>query len=175
MRDSAREFPVPEDVEVVTAARVWHCKYRTLEPLGRFHNLETLVVATWPDSSLEVLGGLHRLSYLSLVHLPKVTDLAPLAALQNLVTLRLHTLPSWDSSGKKTTVRSLEPLALLPSLRHLELFGVVSEDGSLVALEAASGLESVRVHKYAKREVERFYEATGISDDFAPASAVSWS
>lgn len=175
MRDNAREFPVAEDVGAITAARVWHCKYRTLEPLGRFHSLETLVVATWPDSSLEVLGELQRLSYLSLLHLPKVTDLAPLAALQNLVTLRLHTLPSWDSSGKKTTVRSLEPLALLPSLRHLELFGVVPEDGSLAPLEAASGLESVRVSKYTKREVERFYEATGVSDQHAPAPPVAWS
>ena len=173
MRDSASELPVPAQPEGVTALRVWHCKYRTLEPLGRFQNLETLVVATWPDSTLDVLAGLDSLTYLSLHHLPKVTDLAPLAHLQNLTTLCLHTLPSWDSSGKKTVVRSLEPLALLPSLHHLELFGVVPEDGSLRALEAASGLESVRVHKYARRERDRFYEATGVSDAFAPGPPVT--
>lgn len=133
------------------------------------------MVATWPDQTLAVLRGLQALRYLSVLHMPAVDDLAPLGSLHELLVLRLHTLPSWDSSGKKTTVRSLEPLAQLPSLRHLELYGVVPEDGSLAPLEASGSLRSVRVHKYGKRERARYYAATRMSDSCAPSPPVeSW-
>jgi hypothetical protein len=72
-----------------------------------------------------------------------------------------------------TVVYSLRPLALLPNLTHLELFGVRPATKSLRDLEAAPGLSSVRVSKYPKAEITRFREVTGLSDAFAPRPDVS--
>ena len=151
--------------------RIWHCKYDSLRGLSSFPNLSTLVIATFPDADLEVLGTLSKLRYLEIVNLPHITSLAPVRTLRDLEVLRLHTLPSWDSSGKKTVVESLTPVAALPRLRHLELFGVVPRDGSLRELEGLPSLQTARFHKYAKKETERFYEATGHDDSFAPEPA----
>lgn len=172
IRDGARSLPAPPAPSEVTALRVWHCKYKSLEVLSVFENLATLVIATYPDADLEPLVGLRKLEYLSIMHMPKVSDLAPLSKLQKLATLRLSTLPSWDSSGKQTMVRSLAPLAELPALTHLELFGVVPEDGSLDDLENCPSLETLRVNKYPKSAVDRFYQWTGLADSFAPAPSV---
>lgn len=172
VRDEAKQLPPFERPAGVTACRIWHCKYRSLEGIARLTNLDTLVVATWPDRTLEPLSVLSKLRYLFLLHLPKVTDLAPLSSLHRLETVRLHTLPSWDSSGKRTEVTSLEPLAALPMLKHVELFGVVPPDGSLAPLERSSSLSSVRVSKYDKRERERFYADTGLPDAYAPQPEV---
>ena len=65
-------------------------------------------------------------------------------------------------------VESLRPLAALPNLRHLELYGVRPGDGSLRALETCTALESVRVSKYEAGEVERFRNVSGASDASAP-------
>jgi hypothetical protein len=64
-------------------------------------------------------------------------------------------------------------LAKLPHLAHPELFGVRPADKSLRDLEKAPSLVSVRVSKYPKPEVRRFYEATGCTDAFAPGPGVS--
>lgn len=172
MRDSAKHLPHLEHPERVTACRIWHCEYRSLEGVGQLTNLDTLVVASWPDETLLPLSTLATLRYLFLLHLPKVTDLAPLSRLQRLETVRLHTLPSWDSAAKRTEVASLEPLAALPVLRHLELFGVVPPDRSLAPLESSTSLSSVRVSTYPEHECERFYAATGLSAADAPGPAV---
>lgn len=172
MRDGDRSLPPHPSPLEVTAIRLWHCKYKSLEGLSDYKNLKTLVIATYPDADLEPLTSLSSLEYLSIMHLPKVSDLAPLTKLQRLNTIRLSTLPSWDSSGKRTTVHSLEPLAELPDLTHLELFGVLPEDGSLRALENCPALESLRVSKYAPLEVDRFYRKTGLDDSFAPPPGV---
>jgi hypothetical protein len=172
MRDTARTMPVDGDT-TASALRVWHCKYQSLAALRGYPNLRILVIATYPDDNLGPIACLERLEYLSILHLPGVTDLAPLGQLQRLSTLRLSTLPSWDSSGKVTTVESLAPLAGLPHLAHLELFGVRPASKSLRDLEGARSLVSVRVSKYPKPEVRRFYEVTGCSDRFAPGPGVS--
>lgn len=110
------------------------------------------------------------------MHFPRVSDLQPLSALRRLRTVRLSTLPSWDSSGRKTIVRSLEPLAELPELVHVEMFGVLPEDGMLQPLERCPALESVRVSRYRKSEVNRFYRGTHLLDSFAPSPGVrDWS
>jgi Leucine-rich repeat (LRR) protein len=172
MRDGARSLPAHPSPLQVTAIRIWHCKYKSLSGLSNYENLKTLVIATYPDTDLEPLASLSNLDYLSITHLPNVSDLAPLGHLQRLSTIRLSTLPSWDSSGKQTTVHSLEPLAELPALTHLELFGVLPEDGSLQALENCRALESIRVSKYPPLEVDRFYRKTGLADSFAPSPSV---
>ena len=131
MRDKAKTMPTDPDAADVTALRVWHCNYASLALVTQYQHLRTLVVATYPDADLEPVASLEDLEYLSLLHLPGVTDLAPLARLTNLRTLRLSTLPSWDSSGKVTQVDSLRPLAMLPKLTRLELFGVRPASKSL--------------------------------------------
>jgi len=168
MRDKAKELPAIGEPQSVRTLRVWHCKYRTLEPVARLTGLTGLVVATYPDASLELLAGLEELKYLFLLHVPKIDTIEPIAQLNRLEVLRLHTLPSWDLSGRTTTVKSLDALANLPLLRHVELFGVRPLDCSLRALERGPSLESVRVSKYPKAEVARFRKTTGLPDSFAP-------
>jgi len=176
MRDEARSMPVHPTPSDVTALRVWHCKYKSLESLSTFTNLKTLVIATYPDADLTPLHSLSQLEYLRVMHMPKVSDLGPLGQLQKLKTIRLSTLPSWDSSGKKTIVHSLAPLTGLPHLAHLELFGVLPEDGKLNVLENCQSLESIRVSKYRKSEIERIYQLTEVTNSFAPPPGVdAWS
>ncbi len=167
-RDDQLEAPAIADPENVRTARFWHCKFRSLDFVSQLTNLEGLVVATYPDVSFDVLGSLTSLKYLRVLHLPKVSNIAPLAGLERLEVLSLATLPSWDSSGKTTEIDSLKPIALLPALRHVELFGVRTADRSLVPLEACPALASLRVSKWPKREVERFATAAGVSNDWAP-------
>lgn len=114
-----------------------------------------------------ILEHLTQLRYLRIVHLPKVSSLAPLAALSRLRSLSLATLPSWDGS-KKIVVDSLAPLTELPALEHLELFGICAPDNSLAPLERCTHLRSVRVNGYLRKKTARFYSATGLSDDFIP-------
>lgn len=102
-----------------------------------------------------------------------VNGTSPLAQLTRLRTVRLATLPSWDSSGKVTEVESLRPLVMLPELTHLELFGVRPESKSLSELEDAPGLTSVRVSRYPEAEVTRFRTVTGVADAYAPSPGVA--
>src|SRR5512143_2963022 len=154
-RDTASDFPHLEAPESIRTARVWHCRYKTLRPLATLSHLETLVIATYPDDSLETVGALRHLRYLSILHLPKVQELLPLGGLEHLETLSLATLPSWDASRRKQIVSSLEPLVQLPHLRHLELFGVVPADRSLAVLQSCPALESARFSKFPKAELAR--------------------
>ncbi len=170
MREKSRDFPEVSEPASVRTLRIWHCKYRTLAPVARLVRVEGAELATFPDQTLEPLGGLTALRYLHVLHLPGVGDLSPLANLTSLATLRLATLPSWDASGRTQLVQSLAPLASLPNLRHVELFGVVPRDGSLAPLERCQSLISARVSKFPKEETDRFYAAIAISDDFAPAA-----
>lgn len=167
MRDPAKHLTLPAAPLGIRTARIWHCGYRTLEALGDLPELEALVIATFPDDSLAILEHLTQLRYLRIVHLPKVSSLAPLAALSRLRSLSLATLPSWDGS-KKIVVDSLAPLTELPALEHLELFGICAPDNSLAPLERCTHLRSVRVNGYLRKETARFYSATGLSDDFIP-------
>ena len=168
VRDPSRIMPTVEDPPAVGSIRIWNCKYQTLVPLATLHRLRTLVILSFPDESLDFVGKLQALQYLSIIHLPRVSDLSPLKGLKHLEALSLQTLPSWDAGSRKTEVNSLAPVASLPSLKHLSLFGVVPEDRSLRPLEQCKNLRSARFSKYPKREMARFYEATGLSDAFPP-------
>ena len=168
IRDKAKALPGIAAPDPLRSARIWHCSYRTLEPLKMLKNLRTLVIATFPDDTLRPLASLTELRYLQIIHLPRVTDLSPLAALSNLEVLSLETLPSWDASRRTTEVDSLDPISDLPELRHLSLFGVHPKDQSLVAIERCRALTSARFSKYPPAEVERFYQATGLSNEHIP-------
>lgn len=140
-----------DDPSRVRTLRCWHCKYRSLAFLESFTSLVGLEIATWPDADLESLSGLSHLEYLRIIHLPKVTSLQPLAALNQLKVLRLETSPGWDSSRKVTVVDSLQPIGRLEGLENLELFGIVPQDRSLASLEACRNLRTVRVHVIRRR------------------------
>lgn len=167
IRDSSRVFRVPPNAAAVESARIWHCKYKSLESLSQLSNLKTLLIATYPDDTLRILSRLTCLKYLSIVHFPRVAELDALDSLHALETLSLQTLPSWDASGKVQIVRSIEPIAALPALRHLELFGVRSADGSLEPLLHAN-LTSARFSKHEKAEVERFFRSSGAVNKWNP-------
>lgn len=168
MRDTAMVFPRLDNKAEIRTIRVWHCKYKNLRALADFVNLEEIVIATFPDKSLDVLVALTKLRYLSILHMPKVSELEPLSSLKNVETLSLSTSPGWDAAGKCTIVSSLEPLTRMKSLRHLELFGVCPADKSLALLEQCENLQSARFSQYPKKEVERFYQVTGIVNCFNP-------
>jgi hypothetical protein len=155
MRDCSREFPVVHDPRDYTSARVWHCGYKTLAPLAAFVNLRSLEIATFPDLTLEPIAGLSRLESLSIIHMPQVADLGPLSGLKMLKRLSLRTLPSWDTSGRVTEVRSLAPLIDLPCLTDLELFGVRPPDRSVDDLIRIGSLLRVSISKYPRAEIER--------------------
>ena len=99
MRDQCRTFPPkPLDLQA-RSMRIWHCKYRTLDALRQFLHLRILSIASFPDASLEAIGSLSKLEWLSILHLPKVTSLAPLGRLSRLRCLSLQTTPGWDGSS----------------------------------------------------------------------------
>jgi hypothetical protein len=168
VRDTATTFPEVSAPDSIETARIWHCKYRTLEPLREFQNLSALVVGTYPDDSLEAISRLTKLKYLRVLHLPKVSDLAPLGRLSSLITLSLATSPSWDASGKRTVVTSLEPLTRLKAVRHIELFSVVPPDRSLRALECLPSLKTARLQGFPKAEITRFFAAANVQNAPAP-------
>lgn len=155
MRDTARQFPKIDDPTAVTSARIWHCKYTSLVPIGDLVNLTALDVATYPDESLEPLATMTQLQHLSIMHLPKVTTLLPLGRLRSLTHLSLATLPSWDSSGKVTEVTGLAALRDLPLLTEIELFGVVPPERVVDDLIEIGSLRTARLSKYPKAEIGR--------------------
>lgn len=169
MRDPARKFPSVADPDLVRSARIWHCKYESLAPLGALRNLEELVIATFPDESFEFLEKLSELRFLQILHMPKICDISPLRGLKRLTTLSLSTLPSWDVSRKTTTVQSLDPLASLLQLTHLELLGICQPDKSLVSLEKCKYLQTARVSQYPRDEITRFFNATTVTDELNPS------
>lgn len=173
MRDPARKFPSVADPESVRSARIWHCKYESLAPLGALRNLEELVIAAFPDESFEFLEKLSELRFLQVLHMPKICDISPLSGLKRLTALSLSTLPSWDVLRKTTTVQSLDPLVSLPQLTYLELLGVCPPDKSLVSLEKCRYLQTARLSQYPRDEITRFFNATKITDKFNPSPSFS--
>ena len=168
IRDTAKAMPLVSEAENLLSLCVWHCKYQTLQPLSAFRTLRILKIAGFPDDTFEFLRGLDQLEWLSIVHLPKVTNLRPIAALRNLQFLELQTLPSWDASRKRTVVESLAPLTELPTLRHVSLLGVIPKDNSLIALSGCRTLQSGKFHGYPKGEAERFLTESSIEDAHMP-------
>ncbi|WP_394230034.1 hypothetical protein [Shewanella colwelliana] len=168
MRDKNQVMPSIENPSQVTSMSIWHCNFESLKQVSDCVNLEQLNIATLPDNNFDFLAKCPKLKLLSIVHLPEIKSLDSFPFLKKLETVSLSTLPSWDSSGKKTIVDSLLPLAKLPNLKYLELFGVIPEIVSLETLNIFSGLNSARFSKYPKKITNAFYKQTGISDDWAP-------
>jgi len=169
LRDATRQMPAIPNADQVTSLIIWHCKYESLASLSAFTNLTALKIASYPDQSLKPLEKLNKLEWLSVLHFPKVNDLAPLAKLRALVSLELATLPSWDASGKRQLVASLQPLAKLPRLAFLGLLGVIPEDKSLSVLEECRALSTAKVSGYLAAEMKRYYAASGVENAHVPS------
>ena len=150
------------------SAIIWHCKFKSLSPLSELRNLQSLVIATFPDASLDLLSGLCSLRYLKIVHIPKVTNLSALENMGSLEYLSLSTLPSWDASGKTTVIDSLLPISKLKNLKGIELFGVCTSDKGLSDLEQCSNLQTAKFSKYPKYHVDGFINKMGVSEEFIP-------
>lgn len=168
MRDKAKTVPSLPGGDDITSLKIWHCKYKTLAPLAELTNLETLVIATFPDNAFNFLSKLKGLRHLSVMHLPAVTEIMALGELVNLESLSLATLPSWDPSGRRTLIDTLEPIACLRRLQHLELLGVCPQDMSLSALSKCAALRTARFAGYPKDRVAEFYSRTNVSKPFNP-------
>ena len=174
MRDPSRTFPTVADPESILSAKVWHCKYTSLLPLAQLRNLEGLVIASFPDASFEFLGTLEKLRVLHVMHMPKICDVGALAKLTRLKSLSLATLPSWDASRKTTTILSLEPLAAIPELAYLELFGICPPDNSLAPLERCKRLQTARISHYPTAEIDRFFIEAKVVNKFNPEPSFSY-
>jgi hypothetical protein len=85
----------------------------------------------------------------------------------------LSTLPSWDASRKTTTIESLEPLAAIPALAHLELFSICPPDKSLVPLEKCKDLRTARISQYPRAEIDRFFAGKKVGNRFNPEPSFS--
>lgn len=168
IRDKAKAFPLLEHPLEVRTLRIWHCKYKSLAALETLENLEELVIAGFPDSSLDMLKSLSRLRYLSISDLPKISNLQALAGLSKLESLSLSTSPAWDAARKVTVMESLDPLACLISLTHVELFGVCPPNKSLADLEKCVSLETGRFSQYPQAEIDRFYAVTQVVNQYNP-------
>jgi hypothetical protein len=171
MRIAERQMPAVAEPLEVKSLTVWHCKFKTLAPLASFRNVTRLTIAGFPDESFEQISMLSNLKELRILHFPRARSLAPLKHLVQLFALSLESLPSWDTSRRQLVVESLDPLAELPSLTHLQLFGVVPPDRSLAVLEANSSLKSARFQGYPAAEAELFFLAKGVKNASYPFPA----
>ena len=148
VRDKAESFPVPPAAGRFVTARLLHCRYASLAGINRLRNLQKLEIVGYPDPSLAPLQGLFRLEHVSIVHLPAVTSLAPLCGLTSLRRLTLAALPAWNPDRRPVEVDSLEPLAELPALEEVNLFGVRPADQSVKVLWRIPSLRRARLSEY---------------------------
>ena len=168
MRDKSKDMPIIENPLGIKSMTIWHCNYSSFAQVSKCTNLEQLKVATLPEGDFSFLSKCCRLRFLSITHLPNISNLDALTGLLELETLSLSTLASWDASGKKTIVDTLNPLAKLPKLKYLELFGVVPETVSFESLSVFQNLKSARFSKYPKKIINQFYKQYGVTDNWAP-------
>ena len=169
MRERGRAFPKVAEPLAVRSARVWHCKDTSLAGLGSLTNLETLVIASYPDESFVPLTRLRRLRYLSVLHFPNAVDLSPIKHFRKLETLSLASLPSWDASGKVIVVESLEPIGSLAKTQAPRAVRrCTRRESACSELRQLPSLQSARFSNNPKSEISSFYERTGVSDAFAP-------
>jgi hypothetical protein len=159
--DESKKFPVADNKEDITSIKVWNCKYKNFDALSEFITLEEIAILRYPNTSLDIFLSMPKLRHLEITHLPKITDFSALPKLDNLESLSFSTLPSWDFSGKRLQIPSLEIFSQMKALKHLELIGARFPDESLVLLEKSKTLKTLIGTQYSETEKERFYQVTG--------------
>jgi hypothetical protein len=170
--DSARAFPEIDDPLSITHAGVFGCRYQDWDALSRLTNLVSLNIANFEGEDFEALRPLRKIEQLRVFHLPKVTNIDPLAELVSLRRLIFETIPGWDASGKVTQLDSLEPLRGLP-LEEVQMFGVRPASKAVDDLLAISTLRQARLSKFAAKEIKRI--GAVISDDYVNWQTPEWS
>lgn len=171
VRDASKTFPKQANRDAVRSAKIWYCKYKSIAPLADMTGLTELVIAGLPDDNLSFLSGLVNLRYLSILHMPRISDLAALSKLIQLESLSLATSPAWDAAQKCLTVASIDPISEIYGLKHIELFGVCPPTKRLQALLDLEKLETGRFSQYPDSEVAIFYQKTGAQREFNPKPA----
>lgn len=131
-----------EQAASATKASIHKGDHRALEALKPNDHLKELLIKSNRSPSLDFIARHTALEALTLMYCSKLSDLAPLAALQRLKTLCLH-----DLKG----VRSLADLANLDSIEELLIWGSVSgaihgKSGWLLeSLQPLTKLQKLRV------------------------------
>ena len=107
--------------------------------------MESIEIATYPNSSLEFIGNISKVKSLRIIHLPRVNDISPLSKLELLEILELKILPSYN---KLQHIATLKPLQNLSNLRSLALRGIFVDDGSLQPLLSCPRLDEFHCGNY---------------------------
>jgi phage FluMu protein Com len=141
LREKSRNFPHIEDPLAFSEIRIWHCSYQSLSKISDFQNVESIEIATYPDSSLDIIGKLPKVKSLKIIHLPRVKEITPLSKLECLEILYLAVLPSWN---KLQHIATLKPLQNLANLRSIDLHGIIVDDFSLSPLHSCPMLEEFK-------------------------------
>jgi hypothetical protein len=151
-----------EDLPGLERLVVSHLRAPDASSLVRLPRLEYLRLSDAPLTSLHGLEGMGRLAEISLVRLPGLVDMAPLAGLPRLIGVDGYTLPALRDLSPLASVRSLEYLHLagcrgiesiaelrrLPALRSVELLGSTSvADGNIAVLRDFPALTSLTIEK----------------------------
>lgn len=159
---------IPEIPLSTQSLRIWACKYKSIAPIAQLRDLRELSIFAVKDDNFEFLAELSKLKYLSLIHAQNLKNVNFLNSLKDLEVLVLATSPSWDVKSKTITVESISPIANLPKLRCLELFGVTNSEKSLRDLLACTNIKFAKFSKYPPAEVDAFYSKTGAVRGNAP-------
>ena len=115
-----------------------------LAPLTELERLTALYVGSSTRvESIEVLGRMTSLRWLSLENLKRIDDLSPLARLTGLEGLIVQ-----GSMWTTQRVKTLQPLASLQGLRYLGLANLRAGDNTLSPLFALSKLEYVSAARW---------------------------
>ena len=137
------------------ALHFYEMRVTDLAPLSQVSGLRHLAIR-WNTkvTSLEFLEAFSALETLVMEDTPKVTDLTPIAGLQNLRALEFS-----GGVWNKNRAHSLDPLAEVESLEELRLMNLKVEAGGLRPLSACKALRSLMVSNQFPTEDYAFLSA----------------
>jgi hypothetical protein len=133
---------------VLTGARL-----KSLAGIEQFENLEDLTLIMVGCKDLEPLGGLTRLTDLTLRHVAASRNLNALSGLSELARLTMD--QSVGSNRDIVTVETLRPLAGLENLLELVLLGTNVVDGDLSPLIGLPKLRRVVLGWHLEADVDK--------------------
>lgn len=123
-------------------AVLWNIRAEEISALRNWSGIERLIIDGIPRvSDIFPLGSLENLELLSIERAPKARDISALSSLSNLRYLCFA--GGYSTSSKR--VPTLQPLAALKRLQHLNLVGVNSSDRSLAPLAEMHTLKEIRL------------------------------
>lgn len=156
--ESFENFPALPRLRVLWGARV-----RSLEGIGRFGHLESLVNIGGEIGKLDPLQTAGKLTHVNILE-SRVASLAPIAALQGLRVLRLHTRLSHLDLAPLTGLPVLHEASIKCAGREPEAFGPIRQ--RLTSWDAEFFVRTARSTPSLKLEIVDqatfdFYETKG--------------